>query len=269
MTHQPLLEPESFAKLAETRLSQAAGITMHRRAGLTCILRTGQSDLHFDLSNFYASYQARPDQLEAVLQTLVRSAQGYGQARHLTSFAQLRERVLPILKPLALLATVHERQLPMLVYRPFLADLMICYVVDEPSSLAYLNEQHLERWEIAEHDLYVQALANLRVRTIERGSYTVTGSGANRLVILNTQDGFDATRLLLPDLIERWGAELPGRLVIGIPDRDFMIIFSDTDRSVLAGIAHQIQLDAAQREHGLTDQLFTLEEGQVRTYVWE
>ncbi|MFV9505012.1 MAG: DUF1444 family protein [Oscillochloridaceae bacterium umkhey_bin13] len=269
MSHEPLLDPETFAALAEARLSQTKGLLLQQRAGLTCILRVGQSDLHFDLAPFYARYQERPDQLGAILQTMVRSAQGYGQTRHQASFEQLRERILPMLKPLALLATVHERQLPMLVYRPFLADLMICYVVDEPGSLAYLNEQHLERWGLAEHELYVQALANLRVRTIERGSYTVAGVGTNRLIILNSQDGFDATRLLLPDLIEQWAAELPSRLVIGIPDRDFMIIFSDADRSVLAGIAHQIQLDAAQREHGLTDQLFTLEAGQVRTYAWE
>jgi hypothetical protein len=30
-----------------------------------------------------------------------------------------------------------------------------------------------------------------------------------------------------------------------------------------------VQSDAAGREYGLTDQLFTLEGGEVREYVWE
>jgi hypothetical protein len=61
----------------------------------------------------------------------------------------LRERIFPMLKPINLLVFVRERNLPMLVYRPFLADLMITYVVDEARSVAYINEQHLERWGVA------------------------------------------------------------------------------------------------------------------------
>jgi hypothetical protein len=57
-------------------------------------------------------------------------------------------------------------------------------------------------------------------------------------------------------------------MVIGIPNRDFLIAFSDADESILTSIAHQIQLDSVQREYGLTDQLFTIEDGQVREYQW-
>jgi uncharacterized protein YtpQ (UPF0354 family) len=189
--------------------------------------------------------------------------------RSTTNFEELRERVFPMLKPLSLLATVRERKLPMLVYRPFLADLMIAYVIDEPNQVAYINEQHLERWGIAEHELHEQALQNLRRRTDERGNYTAAGTGEQRLIIFNTQDGFDATRLLLPSLLERWRPEFSGRMVIGVPNRDFLILFSDSDSTILANLAHQIQMDATNREHGLTDQLFTLADGQVREYEWE
>jgi uncharacterized protein YtpQ (UPF0354 family) len=189
--------------------------------------------------------------------------------RTITSFEALHERVFPMLKPLSLLATVRERKLPMLVYRPFLADLMIAYVIDEPNQVAYINEQHLERWEIAEHELHAQAIANLRRRTDERTNYTVTGSGEQRLIIFHSQDGFDATRLLLPSLLERWRPEFSGNMVIGVPNRDFLILFSDSDDTIFANLAHQIQMDAANLDHGLTDQLFTLIDGQVREYEWE
>lgn len=190
-------------------------------------------------------------------------------ARQVSSFAELRERVFPMLKPLVLLATVRERKLPMLVYRPFLADLMITYVIDEAGSLAYINENHLERWEIAEHELHTQAMANLQARTAERGSYTATGAGAQRLVVFNAQDGFDSTRLLLGGLLAQIQRQFPGRMVIGVPNRDFLVAFSDADRSILANVAAQIQRDAAERDHGLTDQLFTLANGEVREYEWE
>jgi uncharacterized protein YtpQ (UPF0354 family) len=191
------------------------------------------------------------------------------ERRAISDFAQLRERVFPMLKPIGLLAEVRERKLPMISYRPFLADLIIAYVIDEKSSAAYINERHLERWELSEHELHVQAIENLRRRTDERGNYTVVGEGPQRLVVFNTQDGYDASRLLLPALLERWRGDVPGRIVIGVPSRDFLIIFSDADEQILANIAQQIQLDAANREHGLTDQLFTLEGGQVREYEWD
>ena len=49
------------------------------------------------------------------------------------------------------------------------------------------------------------------------------GAGDQRLIIFNTQDGFDATRLLLPSLLERWRSEFTGRMVIGAPNRDFLM----------------------------------------------
>jgi uncharacterized protein YtpQ (UPF0354 family) len=157
----------------------------------------------------------------------------------------------------------------MLVYRPFLGDLMITYVISEGSRLAYINEQHLERWQASTHDLHEQAIANLRQRTDDRGSYTATGEGARRIIIFNTQDGFDATRLLLPDMLTELRGQFPGRMVIGVPNRDFMILFSDADETILANVASQIEADAAQQANGLTDRLFTLEGGGVREYVWE
>lgn len=269
MSDGALLDPESFAAAVETRLRTEEGIEVQAREGLTLRLRVGQSELSVNLRNFYNAYSASPAALDEVVETAVRSLHSYDAARTISSFDELRERVYPILKPITLLVTVRERQLPMIVYRPFLADLIISYVIEEPSSLAYISEGHLERWGVAEHELHEQAMANLRRRTAERGEHTVTGEGAQRLVIFKAQDGFDATRLLLPDLIEPWRGQFPGSMVIGIPNRDFLIIFSDADKTILSAIAHQIQREAAEEAFGLTDQLFTLKGGQVREYEWE
>ncbi|NTU84635.1 MAG: DUF1444 family protein [Chloroflexales bacterium] len=269
MSDGALLDPEGFAALIEARLRAEDGIEVRGREGLNLQVHIGQSDLAVSIHNFYNAYAQHPSAIELVTDTLLRSLRNYDTARTITSFDDLRERVYPMLKPITLLVTLRERKLPMLVYRPFLADLMIAYVIEEPSSLAYISEQHLERWGLAEHELHEQAMTNLRRRTAERGEHTVTGEGAQRLVIFKAQDGFDATRLLLPNLIEGWKAQMPGNLVIGIPNRDFLIIFSDAERSVLTAVAHQIQREAAERAHGLTDQLFTIKGGQVREYEWD
>jgi uncharacterized protein YtpQ (UPF0354 family) len=185
-----------------------------------------------------------------------------------SDFASLSDRICLMLKPIELLVEVRERRLPMLVYREFLADLIIVYTIDEERSVAFINEDHLERWSITEQELHARALVNLQARTNEV-RFTTTGTGEQRLFIYSTGDGYDATRLLLTEMLTQWAKSLPGRLIVGIPNRDFLIAFSDANPDTLQAIAHQIQVDSAQRALGLTDQLFTLEKGAVRAYEWE
>lgn len=264
-----MLTEDQFGHAMAQHLQHELGAQLQSRQGLALKLRLGQSNVELNLHNFYHAYQQAPDQLPLVADALLRSLRSYEAARAITSFDELRDRVYPMLKPLALLVTIRERKLPMIVYRPFLADLMIAYVIDEPTSIAYITEPHLDRWQISQHELHEQAIANLRRRTEARGNFTVAGEGAQHLIVWNSQDGYDATRLLLPDLLAGWRDQFPGQMVIGVPNRDFLIVFSDADRQILANVAHQVQLDAAQREHGLTDQLFTLVNGEVREYMWE
>jgi hypothetical protein len=62
---------------------------------------------------------------------------------------------------------------------------------------------------------------------------------------------------------------IPGNLVIGIPNRDFLIGFSDVNPDIVERISMQIQTDVAAHKYGMTDQLFTLVSGEVREYEWE
>lgn len=265
----PAMTIEQFAGYIEKRLTLYAEIAVLGRAGLDLRLRAGDAETTIDLSDFYAAYQRDPSQLDIVVQNLVAVATGAAPDRSTTEYAELAERIYPMLKPITLLADVRERRLPMLAYREFLAELIVTYVINEGRSVAFVNEEHLERWAIDVQDLHERALANLRERTRERVDYTVSGVGEQRLFIFDSSDGYDATRLLLADVIAGWARQLPGHIVIGIPNRDFLIAFSDANPEILHSIAQQIQADAARLEHGLTDQLFTLAGGEVKEYQWE
>lgn len=266
--NQPL-EREAFADHIEALLGSVSEITLHGREGFGFKVRVGPTDIQLGLDTIYEAYLQQPAQLAQVSANLVKALRNYNQARSITSYEALSDRILPMLKPIALLASVRERKLPMLAYRPFLADLIVTYVIDEPGSVAYINENHLERWQIDETSLHSKAVENLARRTREVGNYTAAGDSAQRIIVFNTQDGFDATRLLLSDLLSEWRPQFPGNMVIGVPNRDFLICFSDAERTVLASVALQVQSDATQREHGLTDQLFTLANGEIREYNWE
>ena len=260
---------EQFASYVEQRLSIYDDIEVIDREGFELRLRASGADVAADLGTFYAAYMRDPGQLDIVFETFMRSVLGIQPDRSTSTYSDLSERIYPMIKPLAMLVEVRERRLPMLAYREFLGDLMIAYVIDEDRSVAYINEEHLERWGVSIHDLHAQAIANLRRRTDANVKYTTVGAGEQRLFIYNSGDGYDAARLLLSDVLSGWARDLPGQLIIGIPNRDFLIAFSDANPEILRAVAAQVQADAAQQQYGLTEQLFTLEQGVVKEYSWE
>jgi uncharacterized protein YtpQ (UPF0354 family) len=263
------MNAEQFAAYMEKRLALYDEIEVIDRAGMELRLRANGADVTADLSNFYAAYARNPAQLDAVVQTFVRVMLGIQPDRSASDYAALAGRLYPMLKPLEMLAEVRERNLPMLAYREFLADLIIAYVIDEERSVSYINEEHLERWDVDVQDVHERAIENLRRRTEEDVRYTVVGESEQRLFIFNSGDGYDATRLLLSDVLSGWAREVPGNLVIGVPNRDFLIAFSDANPEILRAVAAQVQADAAQREYALTEQLFMLAGDVVKEYRWE
>jgi uncharacterized protein YtpQ (UPF0354 family) len=261
------MEADRFAAYIARRLSLYDDvIEMRERRGSSLVVHARGRDVTINLDRFYQSYMHDPAQLDAIVQTIVSVVTRDVPARERSDFALLRERIFPMLKPIGLLMFVRERNLPMLVYRPFLADLIITYVIDEPQSVAYINEQHLEQWEVSEREIHDVALRNLRRRTDERAPYVMIGEDEQRLFIFNSNDGYDATRLLLTDMLAEWTKQVCGQLVIGVPNRDFLIALGDANPDIVRSVAAQIQIDAVQRDHGLTDRLFTLVDDQIREY---
>lgn len=264
------LSREAFAQYVQQQLLAQAGVATIQADDLELTLSLRGGKVRVQLEPFYASYQQDPTRtrLDTVVGALLRSVEDYKPGYLVADFERLRPQIYPMLKPLDLLFAVRDNHLPLLAYQPFLADLMICYVIEEEGSLSYINEQHIDAWQTHLSTIHTQALDNLRERTTHI-SYTTLGEGAQRVFLYNSQDGYDATRLLLTDMLETWRIALPERLVAGIPNRDLLIVCSDQDRSLLSRIAGQIQADAAEPNTGLTDQLFTLRDGNLHLYTWE
>jgi hypothetical protein len=63
-----------------------------------------------------------------------------------------------------------------------------------------------------------------------------------------------------------WAGRIPGRMLIGIPNRDFLIAFSDRDPAHVAAIASQVRRDAAERDHPLCADLLLWQDERIRGY---
>lgn len=269
MEDRPLLDDEEFGDVVEERLEQLGGIEELSRDGMEIRFRWHGRAVVSELEHFYNAYRRSPEQLESILQSLEAAVRSFAPDRGQELWDELEDRVYPMIKPASMLLEVAERNLPQLVYRPFLADLIVCYVIDEPESVAYINEEHLKTWGVLETTIYTKAVDNLRTKTLKPGMAQVVGEGNQMLFIYSTSDGYDAARILLTDVLSEWADLLPGNLVLGIPNRDFLIGFSDANPEILQRIAMQIAQDAYKLDYGLSDQLWTIKQGQILIYEYD
>ncbi len=67
-------------------------------------------------------------------------------------------------------------------------------------------------------------------------------------------------------LMDSWARRIPGRMLIGVPNRDFLIAFSDRDPVHVAAIAAQVRRDATARDHPLCPDLLVWQEGKIKEY---
>ncbi len=80
---------------------------------------------------------------------------------------------------------------------------------------------------------------------------------SERLAVMQTHDGYDAARILIPEirrgLLQAILGRPDGTILVGIPNRDFLIAWpEEADEAVQAGIREQLQLDAQEQHHALT-----------------
>ncbi len=256
--------PAQWSRTVAAVLANQPGVAVVNVQDLLLDLLIGGRRVQADLVTFYQVYRAAPDQQDVLVHDLLQSLVGVPLEEDADPQALLA-RVMPMVKPLTLLNEVYERGLPMLAYRPLVGDLLTAYVIPNGQSVGYLNERHLRTWNMMEAELHERALANLRAKawTPYPG---VLGAGKGALLILNSRDGYDASRVVLPELFAEFQARVPGTMVIGVPNRDFLIAFSDADRRVFAQVTAQIETDVRTQAHSLTAQLFTFNDGQLVMY---
>lgn len=260
------LLPDEFTQAAAQHLATEPDVEVIAVSELTLQLRIGGREVTSDLENFYALYRNAPEELPAIWQALVEVITEHYPDRTEDDPGVLLQRVLPMLKPISLLNEVRTQDLPMLVYRPLAGELIVTYVIDEGQRVAYLNEEHVRRWGVSETTLWAHAITNLRRKpwTPEPG---IIGQGAAKLLIFSARDGYAATRLVLPELFSEFMARTPGNIVLGVPNRDFLIAFSDADPHIFVQVRTQVETDARAHQYPLTGQLFTYRNGQLALYT--
>ncbi len=269
-----LLDLEAFTAHLAAATQQAGYEVVKREAGVLHIVVHGEP-MRCKLDISYQAYLNSPHRLDDVVEAHLSAL---GQAcpepcRRVPppppTEKEAAESLLPLLNRPELLEYVQRKDAPPPVHRPFVAGLIVTYVFDFPHHRAYVNENILAQMmagpETTFDMIHEYALENLRLRTTS-DVYHTHGLRDKTMVVCDTHDGYAASRALLPDLMATWAERIPGRMLIGIPNRDFLIAFSDRDPAHVAAIARQVRRDAAERDHPLCADLLLWKDGRVREY---
>jgi len=151
-------------------------------------------------------------------------------------WAHARDLIYPALRPIgttgksvasldvdALAASAAQRHAePLLDEGP--VGLPVVYALDAGAYDVMVSSGHLLSWGVAPSDVQDAAIRNLS-RWSESAPWTDEVSGERRLVSSDTGDGWDAARILLPDVIAHLRAELGphGRVLVGLPERHLLV----------------------------------------------
>ena len=260
MVLNTLEAPDMIADPPELFAARALKLARDRFPLLECEqtgefqLRLGKSNVN--LFNFYRSYVQSPDRFENILLpalTTVVQVQEWGEEQTTPSLDSVRDRIMPMLYP----EKVWKQNFSNFVGEPWVANLMILYVVDEAQAYWYIRNELLEKWHLTAEELHELALSNLDRYFDEHPSeMMLTGQeDGPKLLMPHKPDAYNTSRLLSSAFHEKVRDVLGNEFAVGLPNRDFFVALSTDAPDMVNHIRDRVREDFSQMDHPLTDKL--------------
>jgi Protein of unknown function (DUF1444) len=205
------------------------------------------------LENLYRMSLLRPQALKHHVERwaveLLRAAEGSPDQD--APFEQVKDRILPMI----ILQSEAESDGPAIVSEPLIEGLQIAYAIDSDRTIAYIPQAVFAKWTMSMDDLHDVAIANLVARSEAISAHAAADEdGEVNLILFQTMDGFDASRILLPSLHDRLREHLGSPFAAGIPNRDILLCFRN-DEDTVDRLKDKIADDFRQMPHQVTEKL--------------
>jgi hypothetical protein len=168
------------------------------------------------------------------------------------SLDELRERLRPQVMPADY---VNAAPVPIVSF-PFAKGITVGIVADFPQTYAYVRKVDLKRWDVSSEELYELALENLESISGEIDIHLSQG-GPETFLAIDSGDGYDAARILIPGLQDFIASHLGETFRFGMPNRDFLICWRlDCSPDFHHQLAAKIAEDHSERPYSLSPSVF-------------
>jgi uncharacterized protein YtpQ (UPF0354 family) len=209
----------SFEEVVAAEL-RSAGYEAEPGSGFTVTAHDGPNRIDVALEEAYARYRAAPEQEDEIVAGVVEDAQtrledGLSES----SFADVRADLMPLLKGRFELRTYGFRP----AQTPFAGRLAVVYAVDGDDAFTLVRPADVERWGTTVAELHEVALDNLLAQTNEEEPLLCEPAGGQQLCGWASSDGYDAARLVVPELRHQIVEELGGPAAYAVPMENVFI----------------------------------------------
>jgi hypothetical protein len=145
-------------------------------------------------------------------------------------------------------------------------DLPVVYTIAAGGFDIVVNGDHLLSWGVAPGEVQEAARHNLAAWSAN-AAWSTEESGSRHLISSQTGEGFDAVRILLPDVVAHLVSALGpyGRILVGIPERHLLIAGSmRPDDDDFAGLfANFVIEQSGGADEPIDRRVFELKDGQL------
>lgn len=208
------------------------------------------------LENLYRLTVLKPDELEHNVDRwvveMLRAAEGRPEKAE--TYESVKERIFPMV----LAPSTDTARMKSLVVESLIDGLFVAYALDEGQTISYIPRSTFEQWKISIDELHETAIANLVARSEAISAHAAQDDDGNiNLILFQTMDGYDASRILLPTLHDRLREHLGSPFAAAIPNRDILLCFRDDDETVKR-LREQIEEDYRQMPHQVTNRLMLI-----------
>jgi uncharacterized protein YtpQ (UPF0354 family) len=213
------LARSSFGEVVAAEL-RSAGYEAESGSGFTVTAHDGPNRLDVALEDAFARYRVAPEQEEKIVADVVADARGRLEAGlSETSLADVRGDLMPLLKGRFELRTYGFEP----AQTPFPGRLAVLYAVDGDHAFTLVRPEDVERWGTTVAELQEVALDNLLAQTNEEEPLLCEPSGGQELCGWASSDGYDAARMLVPELRDQIVKELGGPAAYAVPMENVFI----------------------------------------------
>jgi len=219
----------------------------------------GLTNLH---AKFLLSGRSNAELEELVVEVFKESDPRIADADKDIPWEEARSNLMPQLMPEAFVRIAPIE----LVHRPFVDGVTLGFVIDAEASYHYVNVEMRDKWRVDNDTLQSVAFENLNQRS--KGIEMMAFPGDNAFFVINTTDGFDAVRILLPQIKEVISEQIGSPFFAAVPNREFLICWSATgDQEFQEKMRQQVLSDFDEQPYPLSRSAFeVLENGEIREF---
>lgn len=257
-TRKRVLPPEQFVQAVRAIIAARhpdVKVKSELDFGLECEVGGKISSLFLD--NMYAQYRQAPGMLAQIVAQYLLVARPVADGAGEICWDEAKGRVLPLIKPDEYFHAIPDADVrENLVTFDAANGLRVVIVLDSEQTMRSVKKDELQGWGISMDQIRETALKNLATLTAPLWPEAVANAGQRGSFEFMTNDGYDASRIMLPDLYERVSRSLGcSRIIVTIPTRDILVAF-DADKTTKERVAAFAVKVFGEGHHSVTADLF-------------